>query len=385
MARGSVVKKASGNYAIRYQVDGRRYFETIGPNKRDAERALAVRLSELQTGVWAEPTDESLAEYAERWLESRDPKRARGGRSRLSHSTYAEYTRALRRYVLPQLGQRPLAAIRPREVDAFIHELERQGKAPGTVRNILVPFRTLLVDALRQGLIPSNPAAGADLPPAQEFGGKEIPAEHTTAIRRALEELAPTDPLTRGPDLFYVWLFDVALGTGMRMGELRALQWGDIEWQRRVIRIQRAYSRDELKRPKTDAGRRSIPLFPTVEEALMALRTRAERRRSFGPTKLVFAGHKGTPLHPSNFNRRSWQPALRLAGLDTEGYRFHDLRHTCVSRLVGAGADVKLVQAVAGHASPMLTLQRYSHLLEDRVAEAARRFDPAAGRRPPTW
>ena len=73
---------------------------------------------------------------------------------------------------------------------------------------------------------------------------------------------------------------------------------------------------------------------------------------------------------------RVWGPALQPAGVESEGYRFHDLRHTCVSRLVAAGADVKLVQAVAGHANP-ITLKRYSHLLDGRVTEAADRFDPA--------
>jgi integrase len=76
-------------------------------------------------------------------------------------------------------------------------------------------------------------------------------------------------------------------------------------------------------------------------------------------------------------NRRIGRPALLHAGLAEPGYRFHDLRHTCVSRLVAAGADVKLVQAVAGHASPLITLKRYSHLLDSRITEAASRFDPA--------
>lgn len=87
---------------------------------------------------------------------------------------------------------------------------------------------------------------------------------------------------------------------------------------------------------------------------------------------------RGTPLQPSNFRQRVWGLALRRAGLEDAGYRFHDLRHTCVSRLVGAGADIKLVQAVAGHANPLITLKRYSHLLGSRVTEAADRFDPAA-------
>ena len=58
-------------------------------------------------------------------------------------------------------------------------------------------------------------------------------------------------------------------------------------------------------------------------------------------------------------------------------YRFHDLRHTCISRLVAAGADIKLVQAIAGHSNPLITLKRYSHLLDERLTQAARQFDPA--------
>ena len=71
-------------------------------------------------------------------------------------------------------------------------------------------------------------------------------------------------------------------------------------------------------------------------------------------------------------NRAIVQPALEHAELAGLGYRFHDLRHTCVSRLVAAG--VKLVQAVAGHASPLITLKRYSHLLDSRISEAADRI-----------
>jgi integrase len=235
----------------------------------------------------------------------------------------------------------------------------------------------MLADAVRQGLILANPAARADLPPAQDFAGKEIPPEHTKAIRAALVDLAPTDPLRNEPDCFYVHLFDVALGTGLRRGELLALRFGDIDRDRRLIRVERAYSLRELKRPKTDAGVRSVPLFASVDAALRALAARALERGHYAPEELVFATPRGTALHPPNFYRRIWQPALRHAGVADDGYRFHDLRHTCVSRLVAAGADVKLVQAVAGHANPLITLKRYSHLLDGRITEAAERFDPA--------
>jgi integrase len=70
------------------------------------------------------------------------------------------------------------------------------------------------------------------------------------------------------------------------------------------------------------------------------------------------------------------------AKLKTLGYRWHDLRHTCVSRLVEQGADVALVQAVAGHASAATTLRIYTHLRDQRVREASFRFDPGTNRAP---
>jgi integrase len=378
MARGSIVKRPSGNYAIVYYVGGKQKWETVGPSRREAERALTARKREVDTGAWREPSSETLVSYAERWLAHRDPGRVGGRvRTRLSPSTFEGYRLNLRRHVLPRLGDRALSSLRTEDVDRLIAELEAEGKAPGTVRNVIVPLRKMLADAVRQGLLLANPAARADLPPAQDFAGKEIAAAHIDAIRRALLELAPLDPLRHEPDLFFVCLFDVALGTGLRLGELRALRWADIDRERRLIRVERAYSREQLRKPKTESGVRSVPLFTSVEAAFRELAARAVERGRYAPEELVFASTRGTPLQPSNFRQRVWDPALRLAGLIEERYRFHDLRHTCVSRLVAAGADVKLVQAVAGHANPLITLKRYSHLLDARVTEAAERFDPA--------
>ena len=170
---------------------------------------------------------------------------------------------------------------------------------------------------------------------------------------------------------------------------MRALRWRDLDRDRSLLRVQRAYSRRELKTPKTRAGTRSVPLFASVRTALDALATRAVERGRYAPDELVFATARGTPLHESNLTRRVWTTALQRAGLGEwrvvdgrrvwrNAFRWHDLRHSAVSRLVADGADVKLVQSVAGHANPVVTLGRYSHLLDARVTEAAKRFDPAA-------
>ena len=396
----AVVKRQSGNYAIVYRVNGQQVWESIGPSKREAERAERERRRAVDRGEWIAPSRISLEQYGRDWLVVRDPSRvaATGAgrtRTRLEASTFDQYESVLERHVFPRLGTRPLASLRTADVDALIHDLEAHGKAPGTVRNVIVPLRKMLADAVRQGLLIANPASNADLPPAQDFVGQEIPSEQTDAIREALAELARPDPLRDGePDLFFAYLFDVALATGLRLGELRGLRWGDVDFERSVIRVQQAYSRRTLKRPKTGAGIRSVPLFPSAEAAMRELAARAFARGRFADDQLVFATERGTPFDGSNFNHGVWSKALQRAGLgdwttaiDGSGrrrwknrYRFHDLRHTAVSRLVAEGADVKLVQAVAGHAKSSLTLDRYTHLTDERVREAAKRFDPARKR-----
>jgi integrase len=393
----AVVRRRSGNYAIVYRVNGRQIWETIGPSKREAERAERERRRAADRGEWIAPSRLTLDQYGREWLSLRDPRRVstdgRTARTRLQSSTFEQYASVLERHVFSRLGTHSLASLRTADIDGLIHDLEAEGRAPGTVRNVIVPLRKLLADAVRQGVLIANPAANADLPPAQDFAGKEIPPEHTAAIRDALVGRARPDPLRSGePDLFYAHLFDVALATGLRLGELRALRWCDVDFGRSLIRVEQAYSRATLKRPKTDAGIRSVPLFPSAEAAMRELAARTFARGRFADNQLVLATERGTPLDGSNFNHLVWSKALQLADLgewtvDGQGkrrwknrYRFHDLRHTAVSRLVAEGADVKLVQTVAGHSTASLTLDRYTHLTDERVREAAKRFDPARKR-----
>jgi integrase len=287
MRRGSIVKRPSGLFGIRYYANGKRRYETIGPNRRDAERALTARLAELDQGKWREPTDVTLAEYARRWLDLRNPALSTDRKTGIAPSTFAEYRQALELHVLPTLGRRLLSSLTSADVDEFVVAMQRSGKAAGTVRNTITPLRKLLGDAERQGLVRANVASKADLPPAQDFVGKELPPEDAVKIRQALVELAQPNPLRGGEaDLFYAWMFDVAIGGGFRLGELRALRCRDIDHERKLIRVERAYSRGEVRGPKTEAGKRRVPLFPSVDAALKQLAARAlERGR--GATRLT--------------------------------------------------------------------------------------------------
>ena len=279
----------------------------------------------------------------------------------------------------PRIGQRPLVALRPADFDGLVGELEAAGRPPGTVRNVLVPVRAMLSDAVRLGVIASNPAARVDMPKPPKTGGQEIPIEHLRAIRDELIKLAPNDPMRPGTkDMLAVWAFDLALSSALRWSELAGLQWGVCVFDERSIRVERAVVLRQVKAP--ESGReRTIPMFQGAHDALRSLAARAVDRGLYGPNEYVIPTATGTPHDCSNWGYRIWQPALKEARLKGSGYRWHDLRHTCISRLVAEGADIALVQDVCGHSSAATTLAVYSHLTDTRRQTAATMYDPARG------
>jgi integrase len=165
---------------------------------------------------------------------------------------------------------------------------------------------------------------------------------------------------------------DLAAATGLRRGELFALRWSDVDFEARTIHVHASnYAARISDETKTEAGDRRVPLFPSIRQVLLE---RKARSRFSQPDDFLFPSVVGTPQDPGNFVRREFRPALRAAGL--EGFRWHDLRHYAVSALIADGADIKLLQAIAGHATAAMTLDVYGHLMDERVTEAADRFDP---------
>lgn len=175
----------------------------------------------------------------------------------------------------------------------------------------------------------------------------------------------------------YRALVQLAAYTGLRAGELIALRRSPVDLLRREIsvseQVQYIDGRYLVSPPKSAAGRRSVALPRFVAEALDEhLTTHAEP----GPDGLVFPAPEGGYLHLENFRKRVWLPAVEAAGLAP--LRIHDLRHTCASLAIAAGADVKVLQRMLGHAPAALTLDRYGHLLPGQAESVAERLDASA-------
>jgi len=209
-------------------------------------------------------------------------------------------------------------------------------------------------------LLTSNPARDLKLP---KRVGKEMKSLSPDSAQRFLKECAKDA---------HGLLFEFAIVTGMRPGEYLGLRWSDVDLKENKVSIQQTLVRHrkgggfEFAPPKTPKSRRTIPIPSYLKSQLAEAKMRQnETRLKAGPQwqdyNLVFASEVGTPLSLRNLQRRHFKPILKRAKL--EDIRTYDLRHSCATLLLSADENPKVVAERLGHASIVLTLNTYSHVL----------------------
>jgi integrase len=154
--------------------------------------------------------------------------------------------------------------------------------------------------------------------------------------------------------------------TGLRISEAVGLQWQDVELgtTRPHIKVRRQNYKGTIKKLKTRASKREVPLTPGMVATLLELRG----KHYTGEEGPVWSTRRGTPLEDHNLRTRVLRPVVQALGLEWVG--FHTFRHTCASLLFEGGKDVKQVQTWLGHADPAFTLRTYVHLMDDGVGDA---------------
>jgi integrase len=251
-------------------------------------------------------------------------------------------------------GGMKLREINVEAVDAF--KSQRTHLKPHTLANILTLLRSMLRVAVKLQWLAVVP--DFDKPKVQIFSHDYHYLRNDAEIARVLRAAANEGALVYA-------LFAVAVYTGLRAGEIAGLEWGDVDFERRLIRVERSYDG-----PTTKSGRvRWVPLLDPLLPILRAWKLRH-------PGQLVFSGESGQRLGKS---ARVFQEVLKrvlvAAGFEPEkdGGRevhyitFHGLRHTFASSWVAKGGDVFKLQKILGHQSIMLTM-RYAHLAPSMYA-----------------
>jgi integrase len=329
----------------------------------------------LRKGTLRAPTAITLREEAEAWLAGARSGviRARGGR-RFKPSVLRSYERALKLRILPELGGAKLASITHIDLQHFVDRLrarpvdpkrpELGTLDPSTIRNTIVPLRSIFRHALRRGRIAVNPTAGLELPAVE---GRRDRIASSTEAARLLDALAAW-PSTAGD----VALWATALYAGLRRGELQALEWADVDLDNGVISVRRSWDDKEgVIETKSRAGTRTVPIAAILRGHLLAHHLRNGRPT----TGLVFGRTSTQPFSPSSFRLRALSAWRNAPGGPLTPIGLHECRHTFASLMIAAGVNAKALSTYLGHSSIQITLDRYGHLMPGNEQEAARLLD----------
>ena len=344
------VERAHGPvwYAKYRLPDGRQVQKKIGPawtergrppvgwfTKRAAEAWLRDLLDQARRGTLPGMvrTGATFADAAAEWLRFIEEDRAR------KPSTLLDYRSALKAHLLPAFGALPLESITPEQVDAWRRGLT--GLSNRSKNKLLIQLHGVFRRAQMVWGLQANPLARVEKHPMRASGDIQVfsPEEVWALVRAA------------GSDQDGA-IFLTAAFTGLRMGELFALRWRDVDFGGATIRVRASYAAGHMTTPKSGKVR-AVPMAPDVASALARL---GRRENWVADDDLVFAGELGSYLDGSALRRR-YKEALSRAGL--RPLRFHDLRHTFGTRMI-AKADIRRVQEWMGHADIQTTM-RYLH------------------------
>jgi len=358
---GTICQREDGRWVAAVSLgDGRRKW-LYGKTRQEVGEKLTVTLRARQQGLPVAEGRETLAVYLARWLD--------GVRPSLRARTWERYEQILRVHVVPDVGKIPLARLTPQQVQRLYASRLNAGSSPMTVRHVHAVLHRALEQAVRWGLVARNVVGLTEPPRAARYEWMTL---DETQTRRFLEESAG-DRL----DGLYV----LAITTGMRQGELLALRWSDVDLERGFLQVRATLERSSegvvIAEPKTKSSRRRVTLTKAAVGALRRHKVRqAQERLGLGEAweggDFVFTNLAGHTIDGSDL-LRSFRALLRRAGLPR--IRFHDLRHTAATLLLGRGIHPKIVQEQLGHAQVAITLDTYSHVSPTMQRDAVAALD----------
>ena len=374
---GLIRQRADGRWEGRYVVgyDDHGYPKTkavFGKSKRECTEKLAALKAQLG-GI---PSDKlrpemRFADWLDYWYETHC-------KPNIRTSTQSGYEDRIRLHIKPELGEIPLNRLTQNDLQQFYARLKKSGRKTRTeyygeglsdrmVRMCHATCRSALQRAVQDGLIRTNPAEGCKLPPKK---AREMQVLARDELQRFLIQAQAEG---------YYELFLLDLATGLRRGELLALQWNDLDFETGILTISKQVSlvrgKIVMSVPKTKSSIRKLVLPPAVVQVLREYRESVHSRWMF-PSPVL----EDLPLNPGSVYDRL---QLILEHANCKQVRFHDLRHTFATLALQNGMDVKTLSAMLGQVSAATTLDIYTHATSDMQYATARKIDCGIGKAVP--
>lgn len=360
---GTIYQRPDGTYRAQISLEGQRLSHSAETHKEclDWVRKISQQVDDGLTYKGAKTT---LEEFMQEWLTMKS--------TVVRPGTIRQYRQLARDYILPYLGKKRLLKIRPDLIQMLYNKHTSNGVSPRTVQLAHAVLRGSLNHAVNLGLLTRNPTAVA-VPPKPEPREKQILDENQ--IQTLLITAQDVQPE-------FLPLYQLALTTGMRLGELLGLSWDDLDWDKKTLTIHRQLKRVQhqglvLRPPKTRAGRRTIKLGSNTWSLLKAHR-KAQYQEGFcrdpdwDDSNLMFTQENGAAWGPRQV-QKAFKALLELA--DLPEMRFHDLRHTAATHMLANGVDLLTVSRRLGHSRASTTLDTYAHMVSGTQEKAAAVMD----------
>jgi len=361
--RGRIFKRGHNRHAtwvLAYRDDVTQPDGTIRRKQRKVVLGLAKHMTKADAAQVAQPlldavnataplkhAAKTLSALVEEWEKAVSPM-LKPSTERAAHSH-------LRNHILPALGDKPLSAVSTHNVQLFVSEMAAKGLSRKSIENVLQTLLSIVKTAKKWHYV-HDVFERADLSLPREREKRDTrfyTAEQAQRIIAASEEP-------------YATMYALLAVTGCRAGEVLALKRGDLDFDRRILKIRRTLDSATrlIHAPKSRASSADLPMPDGL----------AQRIRNFlahhwqaNPDDLLFANSKGKPMQRDKIAYKL-QKTLRELGIEKAA--LHAFRHMQASELLESGAAPSVVQRQMRHSDARITLQRYSHIIGDAQRKA---------------
>lgn len=362
LPKGITLRK-DGRYQASYYFNGtRKYLYDMNLD------ALEVKLRnvryEIDHGIFTKPERIRLDDWFSTWINEYKA-------FELKKGTLENYKRNYRLYISPYLGNCYVKEIRAEHLQKLYNDLMRAGYSYGVINLCAGILSGMFTQLMRNDIIMKNPVKLANLPKKEKRPKRRVLTDNEQQL---FLKYAASSP--------FFSLYQLALATGLRIGELTSLTWKDIDFENECLNVTGTlkYFKDTgfyKDTPKSDSGNRTVPLLPSICKMLKRVKREQNKQRlaagnTWKPIKglehLVFTDKKGEPLKKRTIAYDIDHITDEINANETgiphfEKFSPHTLRHTFATRALENGIPPKVVQDILGHSSITMTLDLYTHVL----------------------
>lgn len=392
--QGCIYKRKDGRWEAQATINDQRA-NFYAKTQTEVKEKLDTALDQARKGIYVKSAKTTFSDWLDFWLNEI-------AKPSIKPGTYDYYEYLIRIHIKPSLGKYPLEKLTIELLDQFYNrklqekKLRQKKQANGEPgeevlsKKIVGDLRKVIGMALRKAVIKRKIAINPN-EYTESIGKNEIEIEYLTP-----EEVA--DFLENISKDYWFPTFLIALGTGLRAGELAALKWGNVDLISGVLKVEISAARvntygtgDEAKTkliiqsPKTKKSGRLVPLPSDVIKAFKDLQTRQQGNTNLSekviqfkkPSQIdkeafVFTWPDGRMVDP-NYLSKHFKKLVRK--LELKNVHFHCLRHSYASMLLASGEDIKVISENLGHKDIRITLDMYTHVMDELRKRSARRLD----------